>query len=187
MSASKTPIDPGKANKPKEKRAPKHRVSMYHKNCQISLHIYVMYLQKDFPSDPLQQHALLMQHHQRTPHDHMRYRIKKREIRKMRDEKERGPERIATANTRQRLRYNPDIRKVALPKKKKRKNYSNSSSRRMLPNGPTIICCATNATKQPRAFFHGEETNRKKKTRYPEKEIRRGERGMRVVSRERKK
>jgi hypothetical protein len=105
----------------------------------------------------------------------------------MRDEKKRGPERIATANTRQRLRYNPDIRKIALPKKKKRKNYSNSSSRRMLLNGPSIICCATNATKQPRAFFHGEETNRKKKNRYPEKEIRRGKRGMRVVSRERKK
>jgi hypothetical protein len=128
-----------------------------------------MYLQKDFPSDPLQQHALLMQHHQRTPHDHMRYRIrKKREIRKMRDEKKRGPESIATANTRQRLRYNPDIRKVALPKKKKRKKLLKQL---FAPNAPkrSVHHLLRNKCHKTTPRFFPRRRNESKKTGIPKK------------------
>jgi hypothetical protein len=38
----------------------------------------------------------------------------------------------------------------------------------MLLNGPSIICCATNATKQPRAFFP-RRRNESRKTGIPKK------------------
>jgi hypothetical protein len=96
--------------------------------------------------------------------------------------RKRGPERTRTTNTRQRLAIIQTFVGSA-PKGKEKKLIQTAFTPNAANHLPILSCvapsiiCATNATQNNPAFFHGER-NESKKNRYPQKENRRGEGGI---------